>query len=101
MKNVPKGWVILADEILHAAAVFEIPGIPEFSIEKGLMRIHYERIDGYAIDYILFERICQSVSSSSSKICMECGKRGLRRKLEKDWPCLCSRCYLEFANNEE
>lgn len=100
---IPKGWHALYYEAFDASVILNIE-IKTTGIEKGLFRISGKAINSTGDEQLrnkLFKRICDSIASSSAKICMKCGAHGLRRKLEPEWPCLCSKCYLDYTNKKE
>lgn len=103
-EEIPKGWKHLYLQAEVAANFFSVK-INSINIEKGLLRINCDsNLPGYrdTIVLTLFKRICDSIVSSSAKLCMNCeGKPGLRRKLEPEWPCLCRECYISYTNRKE
>lgn len=99
---VPIGWQYLAEEMWFAFQHFKVSDkdVLSFKIEKGLLRFEIESEWTTELDRKLINRICQSIASSSARICMECeppGKHGFRRKNEEGWPCLCTTHYIEYV----
>jgi hypothetical protein len=99
---IPIGWQLLAEEMWFAFQLMRVSkqDVLTFRIEKGLLRFEIESELTSETDRKLINRICQSIASSSARICMECeppGKHGFRRKNEQGWPCLCTTHYIEYA----
>jgi hypothetical protein len=98
VNQIPEGWRNLVGEILHFVTIMWNDSIKlTFKIEKGLLRFDIESDKTSEHDRKIINRICQSIASSSARICMECGKHGFRRKNEQGWPCLCTAHYIEYA----
>jgi hypothetical protein len=95
--QLPPGWQGLVNEMFWCWATMRmIPeNRPQASIAKGLLRFTAEY--GESKDQKLFNRVAQSIASSSATVCMMCGKHGFRRKNEIGWPCLCTTHYTEYA----
>lgn len=92
----PKGWHVFLDDIWHLADLIGNVRVTRIGIDKGLLRVTVETPGD--IEASLFKRVTQSVARESSLKCMECGKRGFRRKIEQGWPSLCGVHYVEYVN---
>lgn len=93
----PPGWhSLLAIAFSFRFEMAKSCKIHGLRVQKGLLRL-YGSCHSSKEDEV-WVRLAQSLAASSALICMVCGAKGYRRKLEAGQPCLCAKHYIEYAN---
>lgn len=93
---VPDGWIDLVWQAKRLITLMPESFMQKIAVDKGLLRIIGDcKLE---MDQVIFDKFAQSLARDSSTMCMECGKRGFRRKEEDGWPSLCGVHYVEYVN---
>lgn len=98
LKALPNGWVTEFNTIIMELDDISPSSIVALDIRDGVLYLTMKENGRY---YKLTTLVTRSLSQSSAKTCMMCGKFGLRRKEQQHKPCLCRSHYIDFINYEE
>lgn len=95
-EQLPPGWKKFMEYIFHLTNRVPSCSVSYIGVERGLLRIR--AVSPVQFDEVVFNWAAEYLAKQSASVCIICGEKGIRRKHEEGWPCLCSVHQIQWVN---